>query len=132
MKTGELREILNDYESGLYNFCKDGECSECGNCCSRYLAMSQKEINTIKAYIKRKGIKQQKHARYVYRDNVFDSVCPFLDDNRPTHKCLIYEVRPLICREFRCDKWIKHEIPTNLIRSDLHPCDLVEIFFENN
>jgi Fe-S-cluster containining protein len=91
--------------------------------------MNQKEINTIKAYIKRHNIKQQKHALFVYKDPMFDATCPFLDDTKPIHKCLIYEVRPLICREFKCDKW--HQIDTDgvLFKSNLHPVDVTEVFF---
>ena len=129
MTTGTLQDMMRDFQSGIYNYCKDGKCSECGNCCSRHLALSQKEINTIRAYIKKHGIVQQKHARYVYKDPLFDATCPFLDDTKPNHKCTIYEVRPLICREFKCDKW--HEIDRNskLYRANLHPVDMVEVFF---
>lgn len=130
LTTGTLSEMMNDYES-VTNYCKDGKCSECGSCCSRYLAMNQKEINTIRAYIKRHNIQQQKHAIFVHKDPLFDATCPFLDDTKPNHKCLIYEVRPLICREFRCDKW--QEIYTNsiLYKSNLHPVDVTEVFFGN-
>ena len=132
MNVGTIQELLNDCKSGLYNFCKDGKCSECGNCCSRHLAMSQKEINTIRAYIKRHNIKQQKHAMYVYADAYFDATCPFLDDTKPNHKCLIYEVRPLICREFRCDCWQNIDRKSELFKHNLHPVDVVEVFFGNN
>ena len=61
-KIDNLENMINGYKSGVYNYTDHGKCIECGNCCSRYLAMNQKEINTIKAYIKRKGITQQKHS----------------------------------------------------------------------
>ena len=131
MTTGTFQNMIDDFKSGIYNFCKDGKCSECGNCCSRHLALSQKEINTIRAYIKRHGIVQQKHAMYMYRDPVMDMTCPFLNDALPNHKCTIYEVRPLICREFRCDKWSEIDTKSKLYKSDLHPCDVTEVFFGN-
>lgn len=120
---------MNDAKNGVTNFCKDGKCTECGNCCSRYLAMSNKEINTIRQYIKKHNIKQQKHAIHIYAIPLMDATCPFLDDTRPTHKCLIYEVRPLICREFKCDTWYSIDTTSPLFRSKLHPCDVTEIFF---
>ena len=129
MNVGNVETMLNDYKSGIYNFCKDGKCSECGNCCSRYLAMNQKEINTIKAYIKKHNIEQQKHALFVYKDPHFDATCPFLDDTKPNHKCTIYEVRPLICREFKCDCWQNINRESKLYKANLHPVDVTELFF---
>ena len=129
LTVGTVKEMISEYSSGVYNFTINGRCSECGSCCSRYLALNNKEINTIREYIKRHNIKQQKHALFVHKDPLFDATCPFLDDTRKDHKCLIYPVRPLICREFKCDKW--HEIDTNskLYKSDLHPVDITEMFF---
>ena len=129
MTVGSLQEMMNDYKSGIYNYTKDGKCSGCGNCCSRHLAMSNKEINTIRNYIKKHNIVQQKHAVYVYADPMFDATSPFLDDSKPNHKCTIYEVRPLICREFKCDCWQNIDRSSKLYRSDLHPVDAVETFF---
>lgn len=127
--TGTLQDMMNAYKSGIYNFCKDGKCSECGNCCSRYLAMNNKEINTIRAYIKKHGIKQQKHSINVLANPVFDSTCPFLNDDLPNHKCTIYEVRPLICREFKCDCWQNIDRNSELYKHNLHPVDVTEVFF---
>lgn len=129
MTIGTIQEMVNDYKSGLYNFTHDGKCSECGNCCSRYLAMNNKEINTIREYIKRHGIVQQKHALFVHKDPLFDATCPFLDDTKSNHKCTIYEVRPLICREFKCDKWQEVDRSSVLYKSNLHPVDATEVFF---
>ncbi len=128
---GTLEEMMDDYKSGVYNFTKNGKCSECGNCCSRYLALSQKEINTIRLYIKKHGIKQQKHSINVLKNPVMDATCPFLDDTKPNHKCTIYDVRPLICREFKCDCWqnINTNKDSKLYRANVHPCDVTELFF---
>jgi len=131
MKIDTVEEMVSDFSSGLYNYCKDGKCSECGNCCSRYLALSNKEINTIRNYIKKHNIQQQKHAIFVHKDPLFDATCPFLDDTKPNHKCLIYEVRPLICREFKCDCWQDIDKHSVLYKSNLHPVDVTEVFFGN-
>lgn len=125
----ELEDLINDCKSGVFNYTDNGKCIECGNCCSRYLAMNQKEINTIKAYIKRHGIEQQKHSVFVLSKAVFDATCPFLDDSKPNHKCTIYPVRPLICREFKCDKWHEIDRINKLYKANLHPVDVTEIFF---
>lgn len=129
MKIGSVEEMANDYQNGTHNFTHNGKCSECGNCCSRYLALNNKEINTIRNYTKKHNIKQQKHAIFVHREALFDATCPFLDDTRATHKCTIYEVRPLICREFKCDDWYKIDRNNKIYKAKLRAVDVTELFF---
>ena len=96
-KTASLEEFWNDVKHGVYNFTKDGKCVSCGNCCTAVLPVTTEEIKAIKRYIKRKHIKPVKHS------NVdFDFTCPFRNDAEK--KCNVYEVRPAICRDFKCDK----------------------------
>jgi len=96
-KTATLDEFWNDVKHGVYNFTKDGKCVSCGNCCTAILPVTKEEIKAIKRYIKRKHIKPVK------KSNVdFDLTCPFR--NNTEKKCNIYEVRPTICRDFKCDK----------------------------
>lgn len=117
-------------DNRVTNYCKDGKCSECGECCTRNLALNTYEINTIKAYIKKHNIQQQKHVVNVYAEKMFDAVCPFLDDTKSNHKCTIYPVRPLICREFICKQDF---VPSKeLMLSNRRKCDMVITFFENN
>lgn len=79
------------------DFTKDGKCSNCGQCCSNLLPLSEAEIKRIKAYIKKHGIKEQRHNALM----AVDMTCPFRDERNK--KCLIYEIRPAICREFMCN-----------------------------
>ena len=81
------------------NFCSDGECSGCGNCCSNCLPVTADEIKTIKAYISRHNIKPENHCRPEAKD--IDWLCPFRDEKHK--RCNIYDVRPSICKFFRCD-----------------------------
>jgi len=95
----------------VVNNTKDNECSNCGQCCSDLLPLSEKEVQTIKKYIRQKHIKEQRH-------NValgVDLTCPFRDEGQ--RKCLIYEVRPEICRGFICNQ-SKDEIITR--RDQMH------------
>lgn len=81
----------------ITDFTVDNKCSNCGQCCSNCLPLSDAEVRQIKAYIKSKKIKEQRH-------NVMlgvDMTCPFRDERNK--KCLIYEIRPAICREFMCN-----------------------------
>ena len=81
----------------LINCTVNGECSNCGACCSDFLPMSDEEVKRIKRYIKKHGIKEQRHN---FVDGL-DFTCPFRDD--ANKKCLVYEVRPAICRQFMCN-----------------------------
>ena len=50
----------------LYDVCvsdktQDGKCSNCGQCCSDLLPLSEKEVRAIKKYISEHHIKEQRH-----------------------------------------------------------------------
>lgn len=89
-------------ENGPYNNTKDGKCSQCGGCCGNILPMTDKEVETIRKYIARYNIKEFKRV-FPFQNPSLDLTCPFLDDNKKTEKCRIYEVRPFICRHFICN-----------------------------
>lgn len=96
-----ISKVQRDMQSGVCDFTHNGECSRCGSCCSNFLPISEKEIKDIKRYVRKKEIKEQKR-RYPTDTPVVDLTCPFLDTMYK--RCLIYEIRPAICRDFRCDK----------------------------
>lgn len=102
---GTIEQMIKDMEHGVYDFTKDGKCSQCGACCSNMLWLSEKEISRIKRYIKKHNIKEQKHVApaVLVEQPKFDLTCPFLNENRKTEKCAIYSVRPAICRFFVCN-----------------------------
>ncbi len=108
MAQGSLEDMLREYSS-IKDFTKNGECSKCGQCCSRTLPMTQKEINQIRMYIKKHNIKKQVHIVNILANASFDGICPFLDDTKE-NKCTIYEVRPSICREYNCHDHINLSI----------------------
>lgn len=96
-----ILEMLQDMENGVYDFTKDGKCSNCGGCCSRFLPVSKREIRNIRKYILKHRIKQQKHIVSTATQTI-DFICPFRDNTEK--KCVIYAVRPAICKDFQCDK----------------------------
>lgn len=103
---GSFEQMLADFEPGVYDFTVNGECSCCGNCCSDLLPVSTHDIKRIKKYVEKHKIVEQKHV-YPLAGPSFDMTCPFRSDVEK--KCLIYEVRPEICRSFKCNK-TKEEI----------------------
>lgn len=101
--TGTVDEMLKDMEHGVYDKTDNGRCVGCGECCSNALPMKQKEVNVIRRYIKEHGIKEQK-VQTVFANPVYDLTCPFLRKDVSKDRCVIYPVRPQICREFKCNK----------------------------
>ena len=96
---GTIEQMIKDMEHGVYDFTKDGKCSQCGQCCANFLPMSEKELKTIKRYVKKHHIKPQKHLMPTVEPTV-DFTCPMRNDAE--RKCMCYEVRPQICRSFLC------------------------------
>lgn len=52
MKSASLEQIMSDMSKGVYDLTCNGECTQCGNCCSNLLPMTEDEIATIRRYIK--------------------------------------------------------------------------------
>ena len=102
MKVSTVEGMIEDMATGIYDFTVDGKCSNCGSCCTDFLPVSEREIKNIRRYVKRHSIKAQKHFMPTAQPIVLDFVCPFR--NNQERKCMIYEVRPLICREWQCNK----------------------------
>ena len=98
---GTIEQMIRDMKNGVYDFTEDGKCSSCGSCCGRYLPISEKELKEIKRYVKKHHIKPQKHILPTV-DATIDFTCPLRNDAEK--KCMCYEVRPQICRSFKCDK----------------------------
>ena len=103
MKITTLEQVRKDMERGVYDLTNNGKCTQCGKCCSNILPMTDEEIEVIRKYIKKRGIKEHKHM-IPLAVPALDMTCPFLDDSKPNEKCTIYEVRPAICKYFICSE----------------------------
>ncbi|MBR3645646.1 MAG: YkgJ family cysteine cluster protein [Lachnospiraceae bacterium] len=126
-KTNLLSEMVTDMKHGVYDFTKDGKCISCGQCCSNLIPISAKEIKNIKRYIKKKHIKEQKH-NYPISNEIIDMTCPFRSEKE--QKCLIYEIRPEICRDFQCNKPREQvEMSKKLLHKRYEICDMRQTFY---
>lgn len=83
----------------------NGRCSNCGNCCSNILLLTDKEISKIKKYIKENNIKPVN--RNSILNNEYKDVCPFLNKE---NRCNIYPIRAQICQNFICDNSVRDDI----------------------
>lgn len=89
---------MKKQEISITNYTCNGKCSGCGQCCGDLLHLSKIEIKRIDSYVKKHKIKATPQNIIVSYDNT----CPFRDNKQK--KCKIYEVRPDICRVYKCDK----------------------------
>ena len=80
------------------DFTTNGRCSGCGQCCSSVLPLSRREVERIHAYCRTHKVKEQ----HRHGPQGIDLSCPFRDE--AGRRCLIYAVRPDICREFQCNQ----------------------------
>lgn len=77
---------------------KCGNCSRCGECCAAALPITKGEEKKIREYIKANNIEPE----FFQKGNDINLQCCFYD--RKNKLCKIYEVRPNICRTYKCDK----------------------------
>lgn len=80
------------------DYTTNGRCSGCGQCCSSVLPLSAREVERIHMYCRAHKVKEQ----HRYGPQGVDLSCPFRDESG--RRCLIYEARPDICREFQCNQ----------------------------
>lgn len=126
MKSASLEQAMADMNNGTYDLTCNGECTQCGNCCSNLLPMTEDEIATIRKYIKKHRIKEHRHILPLAEPTI-DMTCPFLDDSKSCEKCTIYEVRPMICRDFICCP--SKRPPMNDLKHKLK-CRVVDVRYE--
>lgn len=81
----------------------NGVCTGCGQCCSDMLPLTKSDITRITKYINANNIKPISHIPAILANPAIDMVCPFMDESVPNKRhCVIYPVRPVICRYFIC------------------------------
>lgn len=104
LKETTITEIIRNIAEGNVKITDNsicGNCSKCGECCTNFLPVTQKEIDEIQKYVIKNNIRPQK--QMLIMQNRLS--CPYYDGK----KCLIYKARPLICKEFYCYKKISIE-----------------------
>lgn len=115
-------EILKNIAEGNIEITDNsicGNCSKCGECCTNFLPVSQKEVEKIQKYVIEHKIRPQK--QMLVMQNRLS--CPYYDGK----KCLVYEVRPLICKEFYCYKKPSIETAKKIIQEKRITVDMWRI-----
>lgn len=107
----------------ITDFIINGKCSNCGECCTDTLHLDDDEIKKIDEFLKGHKIYQNNKGSNNFR-------CPFRDDF--LKRCSIYEVRPYICRAFRCDTPPEKAILNrDEINKNKKPRSMAELFFKD-
>ena len=105
-----------------YTVC--GNCSNCGECCSDTLFLDDEEIERIDNYLKEHKVSQHNIGEGNF-------ICPFR--NQLLKKCDIYEVRPYICRFFKCNILPEKAVmKRDEINKDKLPRSMAQLFFKDN
>ena len=112
----EIIETMVKGETKLQDNSCCGYCSKCGECCTNFLPVSQQEVDVIQKYVISNNIKPQMQM-LVMQNRL---TCPYYDGK----KCLIYEVRPLICKEFYCYKKPTAELANKFEKDTYIPVDM--------
>ena len=108
----------------LIDYTRYGECSSCGQCCSDILHLSEEEIKRIDKYLKENKVIQHNKGKS-------NLCCPFR--NEMLKKCDIYEVRPEICRIFKCNKTPEEAYRNREFTNfNKKPRSLAELFFKDD
>lgn len=105
MKTGSIYDWAREE---VKDFTVNGECSGCGNCCSNILPMNEEEISRLRKWVKKNHYEAHR-CNYPFAKEIQDLTCPFR--NEKENKCDIYEIRPTICKDYRCDKFKNGDKP---------------------
>lgn len=51
-----MKQNINEIQIKITNFTKNGKCSNCGECCTRFLPISSKEKKEIMRYLEKNEI----------------------------------------------------------------------------
>ena len=103
---------------------ENNKCSECGQCCSRLLPLSKKDIKRIRTFVKKHDV-YYTPLHPLPLSNLETHNCPFLNPNEEKHRCMIYPARPEICRVFTCEQG--HGTLPGKIRK-YQPYDMYKLF----
>lgn len=102
IQTSSFQEMM-DRKPTIHDMSDNGKCSNCGGCCNDILPLNNADIYRIKKYIKDNDIKAINHNLNCLATDTYDAVCPFRDEKH--EKCIIYPVRPAVCRLFSCHNY---------------------------
>jgi Fe-S-cluster containining protein len=112
----------------IQDFTINGKCSNCGNCCNDMIPLTKGDIHRIKIYIEKNNIKPIWHGQRFMATATLDAMCPFRDDDNK--KCIIYSVRPAVCKAMYCNNYYEEFIKNRSRFKDAKLLSCRMTFFE--
>lgn len=114
-----LHQTLSKTQTVKDLYTPKGNCKGCGECCSRFLPMSEFDMQRLSNYVFKHNVKVHEVVK-----GTLDLTCPYLDKNK---ECAVYTARPEICRAYRCDKHVHGEIPGFYGIQNAEVVDMLEV-----
>lgn len=99
----------------IYNSIPSGTCNGCANCCMEAVGAFYSEFLRIYQFLKSETLYDSVIDRiesHYTNELIKKDYCPFLNDNK---QCIIYPVRPLVCRLFGHSTKEDHEANYNQV-----------------
>lgn len=121
-KKHEMTSALQE----IYSAIPGGTCNGCASCCTESVQAFYVEFLSILDYLEKNKIdyKERIESHY-FNELIQNQNCPFLDERK---QCMIYPVRPLVCRLFGYRTREEHDGNYDLIAEDNDAAD--QYFFE--
>lgn len=108
---------------------KNNKCLKCGKCCANILLLTSMEIQRIKKYIKENNIVPvNRNSVVLFSSTAYVDCCPFLTKE---NLCSIYEVRPKICKEFKCSSFCDLTDTNQTDYKNVNAINMMRTFFPN-
>lgn len=117
------KEYINNQINGKVIDLNNPNCNNCSECCSLMTMITPKEFECYIKYFSKdkrgREIFKQAVTRWVKvgeKHNSFNMTCPFISK---TNRCLIYSIRPIVCKEFHCSSSL-NKLDKNIIENSEH------------
>lgn len=104
MSKGPVSRTISQYieHQSEINYMVDGKCNGCNSCCSIFSPINLDELKILKRKLSKKLIKN-----YLGKFDGINAYCPFSVEGQ----CVVYDVRPLVCKSYACDKgYLSHTL----------------------
>lgn len=120
-----MKSTFENFGKGeIITSCNNPNCTECNDCCSMASSITEQELEKIITFIEsdKKFLNKIKNKivdlNNTYKKGTINFKCLFTTEK--DKKCLIYDIRPIVCQNFHCDNIVNTPVPENCNYTILH------------